>query len=195
VENVPPMVNHLSREWWIVALRGLVSIAFGIIAFVLPGITLLVLIAFFGAYMFIDGAIAIVQAVRFRHDKERWPMLALEGVLGIAIGVLTFFWPGITALAWLYTIAAWAVVSGILEIVLAIRLRREIKNEWLLALTGVASIALGIVLALMPLAGLLAWVWVIGSYAIVFGVLLIALAFRLRKAGASTASPTGYSPA
>jgi uncharacterized membrane protein HdeD (DUF308 family) len=189
------MTEQLSREWWLLALRGLIGIAFGVVAFLWTGITLLALVALFGAYMFVDGVFALVQAFRFRHERERWPMLLLEAVLGIAIGVLTFFWPGITALAWLYTIAAWAVVSGILEIVLAIRLRREIKNEWLLALTGVASIALGIVLALMPLAGLLAWVWVIGSYAIVFGVLLIALAFRLRKAGASTASPTGYSPA
>jgi uncharacterized membrane protein HdeD (DUF308 family) len=189
------MVNHLAREWWIVALRGVLSILFGVVAFLWPGITLLVLVAFFGAYMFIDGVIATVQAWRFRHDRERWPMLALEGVLGIAIGVITFFWPGITALAWLFTIAAWAIVTGILEIVLAIRLRREIKNEIFVLLTGVLSIALGIVLFLMPLAGLVAWVWVIGAYAIVFGVLLLGLAFRLRKAGESTASPTGVAPA
>jgi uncharacterized membrane protein HdeD (DUF308 family) len=188
------MVDTLSRSWWIVALRGVVAILFGIGCFAWPGITLLVLVAFFGAYMFVDGVIALAQAVRFRHDRERWPMLALEGVLGIAIGVLTFFWPGLTALAWLYTIAAWAIVTGILEIVFAIRLRKVIRGEWLVALTGVASIALGILLAMMPLAGLLAWVWVIGAYAIVFGALMIALAFRLRSAG-STAAPTGLTHA
>ena len=102
-------------------------------------------------------------------------------------------WPGITALAWLYTIAIWAVVTGVLEIVLAIRLRKEVKGEWFVALTGVVSIALGIALVLLPLAGLLAWVWLIGAYSIVFGVILIALALRLRSAG--SAAPTGLSGA
>ena len=180
------MVQHLAREWWLVALRGLISIAFGIVAFVWPGITLFALVLLFGAYLLVDGIVALAQAIRFRHERERWPMLLLEAILGIVVGIVAFLWPGITALAWLFTIAAWAVVTGILEIVLAVRLRKVITGEWFIALTGVLSIALGIVLALLPLAGLVAWVWVIGSYAIVFGVLLIAAAFRLRRGTAAT---------
>ncbi|MGZ3497737.1 MAG: HdeD family acid-resistance protein [Vulcanimicrobiaceae bacterium] len=175
-----PIVSQVARSWWLVALRGVLSILFGVMAFVWPGITLVVLIAIIGAYMFVDGIFALVWAVRFRHERERWPMLMVEGILGIAVGVVTFLWPGLTAIAWLYTISAWAIVTGILEIVTAIRLRKALQGDWLLALTGVASIVLGIAFALMPLAGLLAWVWVIGAYAIVFGILLVSLAFRLR---------------
>jgi uncharacterized membrane protein HdeD (DUF308 family) len=188
------MTDTLSRAWWVVLVRGLLGIAFGIIAFVWPGITLLVLVTFFGAYMLVDGIFALVQAVQFRHERERWPMLLLEGIIGIAIGIVSFLLPGITALAWLYTIAAWAIVTGILEIVAAIRLRRLIQNEWFLILTGVLSIVLGVALAALPLAGLLAWVWLIGTYAIVFGILLIGLAFRLRRAG-TTATPSGITHA
>jgi uncharacterized membrane protein HdeD (DUF308 family) len=189
------MIANISRYWWLVALRGVLGIAFGICAFVWPGITLVVLVAFLGAYLFVDGVVALWQAIRFRHERERWPMLLLEGVLGIAVGVVTFFWPGITAIAWVYTIAAWAIVTGILEIVLAIRLRREIEGEWLVILSGILSIAFGVLMAALPLAGLLVWVWLTGGYAIVFGVLMIALAVRLRKLGSSTATPTGFSRA
>ena len=187
------MVGTLSRSWWLVALRGVIGILFGLVAFFMPGITLFVLVILFGAYMLVDGVFALVQAIRFRHERERWPMLLLEGVLGIAIGLVTLFWPGITALAWLYTIAIWAIATGVLEIATAIRLRKEIKGEWFLALTGVVSIALGIALVLLPLAGLLAWVWLIGAYSIVFGVILIALAWRLKSAG--SVAPTGLSGA
>ncbi len=189
------MIANISRYWWLVALRGVLGIVFGICAFVWPGITLLVLIAVLGAYLFVDGAVALALAIKFRHERERWPMLLLEGVLGIAVGVVTFFWPGITALAWLYTIAAWAIVTGVLEIVLAIRLRREIEGEWLVILSGILSIAFGVLVAALPLAGLLVWVWLVGAYAIVFGVLMLALAFRLRKLGSSTVTPTGFSTA
>ncbi len=184
------MVTHLAREWWIVAVRGVLSIIFGIIAFLMPGITLFVLVVFFGAYMLIDGIVALVEAVRFRHDGETWPMLLFEGTLGILVGALTLLWPGIAVLAWLYTIAAWAIVTGILEIVLAIRLRRVIEGEFWVGLTGVASILLGIGMALLPGAGLVAWAWLIGAYAIAFGVLLVAAAFRIRRAG-WTATPSG----
>jgi uncharacterized membrane protein HdeD (DUF308 family) len=187
-------VQQLAREWWVVALRGVAGILFGILAFVWPGITLLALVIVFGAYMLVDGVLALTLAIRFRHERERWPMLLLEGILGIAIGILSFAWPGITALAWLFTIAAWAIVTGVLEIVFAIRLRKVIKGEIFVALTGVASILFGIGLVLMPLAGLLVWAWLVGAYAIATGVLLVALALRLRKAG-SSAAPTDLSPA
>ena len=184
------MVTHLSREWWIVALRGAISILFGIVAFVYPGITLFALVIFFGAYLLVDGVVALVQATRFRHERERWPALLVEAVLGIVIGLISLVYPAIAALAWLYTIAAWAIVTGILEIVFAIRLRKEIQGEFWIALTGIASILFGIALAVLPLAGLVAWMWLIGAYAIAVGIFLIGLAIRLRREG-STASRSG----
>ncbi len=187
-----PIDLNLGRSWWVVALRGLLGIIFGIFAFVYPGITLVVLVAFFGAYMFLDGVIALVQAIRLRHERERWPMLLLEGILGIAVGLITYFWPGITAIAWLYTIAAWAIITGVLEIATAIRFRRIIQGEFLFILTGIISILLGVVLAMMPVAGLIAWVYVIGAYAIVFGALLIGFAWRLR--GMGTGRPVIQAP-
>ena len=177
------MLEHLARNWWIVAVRGVVSILFGIGALVWPGVTLVVLIAFLGAYMFVDGVIALVAAVRFRHERERWTMLALEGALGIAVGVVTFFAPGITALAWVYTIAAWAIVSGVLEIALAVRVKIGTGSQIWLGLTGLLSILLGLAFVMMPLAGLIVWVWLIGIYAIVFGVLLVGFGVQLRTAG------------
>jgi uncharacterized membrane protein HdeD (DUF308 family) len=188
------VVNTLSRHWWIVALRGVAGIIFGILAFVWPGLTLLSLVILFGAFMLVDGVLALAAAVRFRHDTERWPMLLLEGVLGVVVGVLSLLFPGLAALAWLYTIAAWAVVTGILEIVFAIRLRKVIRGEVFVALTGILSIVFGILLAIMPLAGLVAWAWLIGAYAIATGILLIAFAFRLRKAG-SSGIPSDFAPA
>lgn len=182
------MISTISRHWWVPALRGLVSMLFGVAAFVIPSLTLAILIAFVGAYLFVDGVFALVQAIRFRHESERWPALLVEGIVGIGIGVATYLWPSLAAIAWLYTIAAWAVFSGVLEIVAAIRLRREISGEWLLILTGIASIAFGLLMAAMPLAGLLAWIWIVGAYAIVFGALLIGLGFRLRKVAVSAAA-------
>jgi uncharacterized membrane protein HdeD (DUF308 family) len=166
----------LARYWWAVALRGLLAVLFGLAAFLWPGITLVSLVLLFGAYALVDGIFAIVAAFRAR---EWWPLL-LEGVAGIAAGVATFLWPGITALALLYLIAAWAIITGILEIVAAIRLRRVIENEWWLALGGVASIILGVVMVAAPGAGALGLVWAIGAYALLFGVIMIALGFRLR---------------
>jgi uncharacterized membrane protein HdeD (DUF308 family) len=166
----------LARYWWAVALRGLLAVLFGLAAFFWPGITLVTLVFLFGAYALVDGVFALVSA--FRAD-DRWPLL-FEGVVGIAAGVVAFVWPGITALALLYLIAAWAIITGILEIVAAVRLRKVIENEWLLALGGVASIILGVILVVAPGAGALGLVWAIGAYAILFGIALIALGFRLR---------------
>jgi uncharacterized membrane protein HdeD (DUF308 family) len=175
-------VDSLSRNWWAVSLRGLAGILFGIITFFAPGISLAALVLLFGAYAFADGVLAIVSAVR-RRGADRWWLLLLEGLVGIAAGVLTFLWPGITALALLYVIAAWALVTGAFEIAAAIRLRKAITGEWLLALSGVFSIALGVLLVLFPGPGALAVVIWIGAYAFVFGALLFALGLRLRGVG------------
>jgi uncharacterized membrane protein HdeD (DUF308 family) len=178
-----PVLPLLSRNWWALALRGLAAILFGILTFAWPGITLFVLIIFFGAYMLVDGIFAIVVAVRAAGEEARWWLLLLEGILGVVAGIVTFFWPGLTALALLYLIAAWAIVTGIMEIVEAIRLRQEIVGEWALILGGAFSVLFGVLLVVIPArAGLLSLTWLIGIYAVAFGVLLVILAFRVRNA-------------
>jgi uncharacterized membrane protein HdeD (DUF308 family) len=175
-------VDSLSRNWWAVSLRGLAGILFGITTFIAPGISLAALVLLFGAYAFADGVLAVVTAVR-RRGNDRWGMLLLEGLVGIAAGVLTILWPGITALALLYLIAAWALVTGAFEIAAAIRLRKVITGEWILALSGILSMALGVLLVAAPGPGALAVVIWIGAYAFVFGVLLFALGLRLKGLG------------
>lgn len=179
-------VETLARNWWLVLLRGIAGIIFGVLTFLWPSLSLTVLVIVFGAYAFADGFLAIISAIRWRGETERWWLILLEGLAGVAAGVITFFWPAITALALLYIIAAWALVTGALEIAAAIRLRKIITGEWLLVLSGVASIALGVLLALFPGPGALALVLWIGAFAIVSGALLIALAFKLRSWGRSS---------
>jgi len=174
------MVTQLSRYWWVIALRGVVSILFGIALIVLPEIALPVLVILFGAYALVDGFTNIVAAIGDRKVNDRWWALALEGLMGVGIGVVTFFWPQITAVALLYLIAAWALITGIFEIVAAIQMRKEIKNEWLLVVMGLLSIAFAVLMVLNPAAGALAVITVIGVYAIIFGILLLALAIRLK---------------
>jgi uncharacterized membrane protein HdeD (DUF308 family) len=172
----------LARNWWALVLRGLAAILFGVLAFAWPGITLFVLVLFFGAYMLVDGIFAIVAAVRAAGEEDRWWLLLIQGTLGVLAGLVAIFWPGLTALALLYFIAAWAIVTGIMEIVAAIRLRREIEGEWALALSGALSVLFGVLLVVLPApAGLLSLVWLIGAYAVATGVLLLILAFRVRS--------------
>lgn len=175
------MVIILARNWWALALRGLIALIFGLLTLIWPGISVIVLVTLFAAYVFVDGIFAIILALRRAHEgRGHWWALLIEGLAGIAAGVLTFFWPGITAIILLYLIAAWAIVTGIFEIATAIRLRKEISGEWLLVLGGVLSILFGFALIVMPAAGFLAVIWLIAVYAILFGIILIALAFRLR---------------
>ena len=176
-----PILPVLSRNWWALALRGLAAIVFGVLAFVWPGITLWALVLLFGAYMLVDGIFAIVAAVRAAGREARWWLLLVEGVLGVLALLVAFLLPGITALALLYLVAAWAIFTGILQIVGAVRLRREIEGEWALILGGVLSVIFGVLLAVLPGPGILALVWLIGAYAVVSGVLLIVLAFRVRN--------------
>ena len=176
-------IDTLSRNWWLIALRGLAGILFGIITFVAPGITLAVLVLLFGAYAFADGVLAIVSAVRRRGTTDRWGMLLLEGLVGVAAGLVTLFWPGITALTLLYVIAFWALLTGVLEIAAAVRLRKVIVGEWLLALGGIASIIFGLAIAVFPAAGALAVALWIGAYMLVSGALLVGLGSRFRTWG------------
>ncbi|HEV7990484.1 MAG TPA: HdeD family acid-resistance protein [Gemmatimonadaceae bacterium] len=184
--------DALSRNWWAVVLRGVAGVLFGIVAFFTPGITLTALVFLFGAYALADGVFAITSAIRRHGSADHWWVLLIEGIIGVAAGLAAFAWPGITALALLYLIAAWSLVTGVMEVGAAIRLRKVITGEWLLALSGILSIGLGIILVLFPLPGALAVVLWIGAYAIVSGSLLIALGFRLRswgRHGTTHASP------
>jgi uncharacterized membrane protein HdeD (DUF308 family) len=178
-------VDTLVRNWWVVLLRGLAGVLFGLLTFFEPGISIAALVLLFGAYAFADGILAIVSVIRNRSATDRWWLVLLEGVAGVVAGVVTLISPGLTALALLYVIAAWALVTGGLEIAAAIRLRKAITGEWLLALSGIASIALGVILVLFPVAGALALVLWIGAYALVLGTLLILLSLRLRAWGRS----------
>lgn len=175
--------TRLARNWWALALRGAIAVLFGLTALFWPGITLTALVVLFGAFVLAGGIFVLIAALRdFRADAQGW-LLLLEGLLGMAAGVIVFIWPGITALILLYLIAAWAIATGIFEIVVAIQLRKEIENEWLLAVAGIASVLFGLLLAIWPGAGALAILWVVAAYAIFFGVLLLILAFRLRNWG------------
>lgn len=171
-------MDVLARNWWALALRGLAAMLFGLVTLVAPHLTLAVLIALFGAYALLDGVFGIVVAVRAAERQARWGALLGEGLWGIAIA--TVLWPGETAVLLVYLIALWAIVTGIAEILAAIRLRREIANEWLLGLAGVASVVFGVLLVAVPGAGALTVEGLIGGYALAFGVLLLGLALHVR---------------
>ena len=181
MRSVDTGITSLARNWWAIALRGVAAVIFGVLTFILPGITLAVLILLFGSYAVVDGVFNIIAAMRGRvGDQPRW-LLAGEGVVSILAGLITFVFPGLTALVLVYVIGAWAVVTGVLKIIAAIRMRNAIRNEWWLAASGVLSVVFGALVMLFPGTGALAMVLWIGAYAIVFGALLIALAVRLRN--------------
>jgi uncharacterized membrane protein HdeD (DUF308 family) len=171
----------LARNWWALVVRGILAILVGIVAFAWPAITVGALVLLFGAYALVDGIFSLIGAVRAVRAHERWGALVFEGLAGLVAAAGTVLWPAITALVLVYIIAAWALVTGCLEIAAAVRLRQHISGEWLLALSGVASILFGILAVVLPLIGALAIAFCVGIYAIVFGALLTALGFRLRS--------------
>ena len=174
------MITALARKWWVLLINGLCAIAFGLMAFAWPGVTLVALIFLFGLYCLIDGITAIMASVA-RDDRGRsWWQMLLIGLISIAAGIAVFAWPGITAVTLLMFIAFWAIVRGTFEILAAIELRKVIEHEWLLVLSGIVSIVFGLLLVSRPGAGALAVVGLIGTLAIIRGCLLIGLAFRLR---------------
>jgi uncharacterized membrane protein HdeD (DUF308 family) len=175
------LIETLKRHWWVPVLRGVAAIVFGVMAFVYPGLTVAVLVLLFGAWVLVDGVFRVVGAIGHRPSDADWGWQLVIGILGIIIGFLTFHAPQITALALIIYIAAWALMVGATEIALAIKLRREIKGEWFLILMGLVSIVFAVMLLWNPLPGALALVWLIGSYAIVFGILGIILGLRLRS--------------
>src|ERR1041385_4047839 len=179
------LIETLKRHWWVPVIRGIIAIIFGIIALAYPGLTVATLVIFFGAWVLVDGVFRVIGAIGHRASDPEWGWHLIIGIVGIIIGLLTFHAPRITALALIIYIAAWALMIGATEIALAIKLRREIRGEWFLILMGVCSIIFAIMLLWNPLPGALALVWLIASYAIVFGILGIILGFRLRTLPAS----------
>jgi uncharacterized membrane protein HdeD (DUF308 family) len=186
-------MDTIFDRWWLLALRGAAAIIFGIITIAAPAAGLVVLVMLFGVYALVDGVLDLVLAIRGARQGAPWGALVFAGIGGLVAGAITLLWPGVSAMALLFLIAAWAVVTGVASIVAAVRLRKAIEGEWLLALSGVLSIAFGILVALFPGAGALAVVIWIGAYALVFGVMLVALGFRLRSLRTRVA-PTGAVP-
>jgi len=175
------LADILSRYWWMTLLRGLFWILFGIVIYARPGISVLSLTLALGLVMFVDGVINAVNAFSGRKEHDDWWVLLLVGLAGIGVGVLTFYNPAATAIAVVLYVAIWAIATGLLEIVAAVRLRKQITGEFWLALAGIASVAFGVLLAARPGVGALTILWLIGAYAIVFGVILVLLAFKVRS--------------
>jgi uncharacterized membrane protein HdeD (DUF308 family) len=174
------MSDALAQGWWAVGLRGLFGIAFGLICLALPGVAILSLVLLFAAYMLVDGVFAIVSAVQRWQHGDQWGLLILEGVVDIAAGVIAFLWPGLTALVFVYIVAFWAMLSGFLMLAAAFSLKMD-HGRWWLALGGIASVIFGIVLLIVPLVGALVLTFWLGAYAVVFGVLLLILSFKLHS--------------
>jgi uncharacterized membrane protein HdeD (DUF308 family) len=170
----------LADNWWVVALRGVLAILFGIAAFAMPAATMLALVLFFAAYSLVDGILSIVLAVRGARKGERWGLLLLNGVLGIGIGIGAALLPGITVLAFVFMIAAWALITGALMLGAAINLKVS-HGRWLLVFGAIVSLIYGVLLFISPLIGALVLTWWVGAQALVFGVILIMLAFKLRQ--------------
>ncbi|MDB5729511.1 MAG: hypothetical protein JWQ00_2716 [Noviherbaspirillum sp.] len=183
------MNDSLLQSWWMPAARGAVAIAFGVLALIWPGLTLLGLVALFSAYALITGAISIVGAVRNRKRDDQWWLMLIVGLVGVGAGIIAMIHPEMTTLVLVLIVAANALVTGVLDIALAIRLRKTIRDEWLYVLNGIAAIIFGVVAFLFPTAGALAIVWMISLYAVVTGVLLVAAAFRLRAGTTGSAMP------
>lgn len=187
----PAMSDLLADNWWAIALRGVAGILFGVLAFLFPGAALLSLVLLFAAYMLVDGIFAIISAVRAARANQRWKLLVVEGIVDLIAGALAVLLPGLTAIAFVLLVAAWAVVSGGLMWAAAYRLQRG-HGRWWLVFGGLVSVVFGVLLAIAPLVGAIVLTWWIGAYALVFGVTMLVLAFKLRtrheeRAGRPTA--------
>jgi uncharacterized membrane protein HdeD (DUF308 family) len=175
------MAQDLAGNWWALVLRGIAGVLFGAIALLSPPSAVAALVLLFGAYAFVDGIFNLISAVRVRREGKKIGALVFEGIISLLTGLVTMFWPGITALVLVMVVAAWSLITGAAEIVAAIRLRKQIKHEWLLALSGVLSILFGVLLFLLPAVGAVVLAMWIGAYTLVFGALLIGLGLRVRS--------------
>lgn len=190
------MLGLVARDWWVFVIRGVAAIAFGILAFIWPETTLAVLVFLFGAYVLVDGASLLIALVRGDNIARRhaWAV-GIMGVLGIVAGVVTFAWPGLTALSLLYLVAFWAIAMGTFQVIAAVVLRRELDGEFWMALGGVVSIVFGALLVVFPGAGLLSLVWLVGIWSLVFGVSSLGLGYRLHGLDAALSAPAGRAAA
>jgi uncharacterized membrane protein HdeD (DUF308 family) len=175
------MLHALARNWWALLIRGIAAVLFGVLAFVWPNETIFVLVILFGAYAFVDGIFALISAIRAAEAKQRWWPFLLEGIVGLVIAAIVVFHPSVAALALYFTIAIWAIITGILEIVAAVQLRKLLPNEIWLIISGVLSIAFGVLLFVFPQYGFQTVIFLIGFYAIFFGIVMIVFSFRLRR--------------
>jgi len=175
------MIDVIARNWGWVAFRGVLAVLFGLLTIFDPAITLLTLVLVYGAYAFVDGVAAIISVIANRRGQPHWVSMLVGGIAGIVVGVITFFMPAITATVLVLLIAAWAIVTGVTRIVAAVRLRKEIKGEWFLMLTGALAVLFGAILIARPGAGALALAFWIGIYVLVLGVGWIAFEIRLRR--------------
>jgi uncharacterized membrane protein HdeD (DUF308 family) len=176
-----PQVSELTSNWWALALRGAISILLGLVAFTMPGLTIVALVTIFGVYAFVEGVLAIMAALRGIREHDRWGWMLAEGIVGIIAGLVALFMPGVGALAIVWLVAAWAVITGALEIGAAIRLRKIIQGEWMLMLAGVLAILLGFFIISRPGIGVLLLATWLGVYAIFSGIVTLLLAFRIRN--------------
>ena len=195
--HMEAMSTLLAQNWWAVALRAVFAILFGLIALFVPGATILSLVLFFSAYMVVDGVFGIIAAVRAASQHQRWGLLVLEGLADIFVGVVAFLWPGLTVLTFVILMAAWSIVTGVLMTMAAFKLNPTYGRGWMI-FSGVVSVLFGIALALSPLVGAVVLTWWLGAYALVFGISLLVVAFKLRShkddattTGTGTAVPRG----
>lgn len=179
------MQHFLERNWWLLALRGVAAILFGVAAIAWPGLTVTLMVIFFGAYVLVDGITGMIDSIRYRDRLTRWWLWLLEGAVSALMGALILLMPGVFTEVLIILIAAWAIASGILRLIAAFHLREQVRNEWFLGLGGVLSILFGIALIAVPAAGVLSIVWLIGLWAVLFGIVFIMLALKLRRAGQS----------
>ena len=185
-----PAAETLVQNWWLFTLRGVLGIIFGILALIFPGPTILSLVLLFSAYMLVDGIFGIISAVRaIRRKEDRWGLLMLEGLLNIAVGIAAFLWPGLTVVAFVWLVAAWAIVTGGLMTAAGFRLNID-HGRWWLVLSGLLSLAYGVLLVITPLIGAIVLTWWLGAYALVFGVALVVFSFKLRTRQHELGSPT-----
>jgi uncharacterized membrane protein HdeD (DUF308 family) len=193
-DRAQAMSALLAQNWWLIALRGVFAILFALIAFFWPGAAILSFVLFFSAYMLVDGAFAIVAAVRAASNHQRWGLLVLEGIVDILTGIVAFAWPGLTVVFFITLMAVWSLITGILMVVAAFKLNPEYGRGWLI-LGGVVSVLFGVALLVAPLVGAVVLTWWLGAYALVFGVTLIVLAFKLKgrkdDVTTGTAAPRG----
>ena len=179
------MLEAMARNWWALLIRGIAAILFGFAVLLFPNVSLVLLITFLAAYLFVDGIFALIAAFQSRNHN-RWWLLALEGALGVLAGIAAFLFPAAAVLTVFYIVVFWAIITGVIEIISAIELRKQIKNEWMLILSGVVSVIFGGVLLIFPGEGILTLLWLLGVLALAFGVMMVILAFRVHGHGGST---------